>query len=371
MKKVVLVRSRATDAAVFKNAESLARGGFDVHLLLWDRQHNLRDEKDAGYRVHRFAMKAPYDRMTIIFYHPFWWLYELYFLLVSRPDIIHACDLDTLLPAVLVKLLLRNKLFYTIYDFYADNFSDRGSSLVRLLKQSLSSLEKFLIGFADVLFLVDECRLEEVKGARIKKVVYLYNSPADFSCPAEERSQHDGLVVLYVGLINPTRGVEHMVKAVEAVDGIRMIIAGPDSANNLKLDVPVNADKIRFIGYLPTYEDVLRKTFEADLLFRFEDPELSSSKYASPNKLYEAMMCGKPFLVNEGIGSSRIVAGTQCGVIVPYGDVEAIKKALARLRDDRELRMRLGSNGRKAYEEKYSWAIMEKRLLDIYKTGQV
>jgi glycosyltransferase involved in cell wall biosynthesis len=162
-----------------------------------------------------------------------------------------------------------------------------------------------------------------------------------------------------------------MVKAVEAVDGVRMIIAGPDSANNLRLDVPVNADKIRFIGYLPSYEDVLRKTAEADILFRFEDPELSSSKYASPNKLFEAMMCGKPFMVNEGIGSSHIVSEAQCGLIVPYGDVEAIKGALARLRDDLELCRKLGHNGRKAYEEKYSWAIMEKRLLDTYRSEQV
>ncbi len=367
MKKVVMVRSRSTDAAVFKNAESLAESGFDVHLLAWDRQHNLPEDKNRKYHVHRFTMKAPYDRMTILFYQPFWMLYELYFLLASRPDIINACDLDTLLPAVMVKLLYRCRLFYTIYDFYADHFDDRRGSLIRLIKRSLASLEKFLIGFADVLFLADECRLEEVKGARIKKVVYIYNSPMDRFVNGEGRSPGDELVVLYAGLINPSRGVEYMVEAVEAVDGVTMIIAGPDDADKLRIDTPVNPKKIKFIGYLPTYEDVLRTTMNADVLFRFEDPGRSSSKYASPNKLFEAMMCGKPFIVNEGIGSSRIVAETNCGPIVPFGDVGALKNALTALRDDPALRARAGASGRKAYDEKYSWSIMEKRLTEAYK----
>lgn len=367
MKKVVMVRSRATDAAVFKNAASLAEDGFDVHLLVWDRQHNLSTDKGEKYHIHRFAMKAPYDSMAILLYHPFWLLYELYFLLASRPDILNACDLDTLMPAVLVKLLFRCRLFYTIYDFYADNFDDRRSTLIRIIKRFVASLEKFLIGFADVLFLADECRLEEVKGARIKKVVYIYNSPMDRFTMVEGRSPGDELVVLYAGLLHPSRGVEHMVKAVEAVDGVTMIIAGPDGANKLKLDTPVDSRKVRFIGYLPDYDAVLRQTMDADVLFRFQDPHLSSSKYASPNKLFEAMMCGKPFIVNEGLGSSRIVSDTRCGLLVPYGDLEALKGALVALRDDLALRVKTGANGRKAYEEKYSWNIMEKRLLDSYR----
>jgi glycosyltransferase involved in cell wall biosynthesis len=367
MKKVVMVRSRSTDAAVFKNAESLAESGLDVHLLVWDRQHNLTVDTGKKYHIHKFSMKAPYDSITILFYHPFWWIYELIFLLASRPSIIHACDLDTLIPAVMVKLLYRSKLFYNIYDFYADNFDDRRSSLMRIVKRYVASLEKFLIGFTDVLFLADECRLDEVRGARIKKVVYIYNTPMDRFTPVENRSLRDHMVVLYAGLINPSRGVEHMVKAVEAVDGVTMILAGPDGADKLKLDAPLNVKKIRFIGYLPSYEAVLRQTLEADVLFRFEDPELSSSKYASPNKLFEAMMCGKPFIVNEGIGSSRIVSDTRCGLLVPYGDLDSLKCALVKLRDDPALRTKTGANGRKAYEEKYSWAIMEKRLLDSYR----
>ena len=47
--------------------------------------------------------------------------------------------------------------------------------------------------------------------------------------------------------------------------------------------------------------------------------------------------------------------------------VEALKSVLVTLRDNPALRMKAGASGRKAYEEKYSWSIMEKRLLDSYR----
>jgi hypothetical protein len=47
--------------------------------------------------------------------------------------------------------------------------------------------------------------------------------------------------------------------------------------------------------------------------------------------------------------------------------VPAIVRTVKKLRDDAELRRSLGSDGRKAYEDLYSWTIMEQRILDSYK----
>jgi hypothetical protein len=45
---------------------------------------------------------------------------------------------------------------------------------------------------------------------------------------------------------------------------------------------------------------------------------------------------------------------------------EKIKEAIIKQRDDWALCEELGANARKAYEERYSWEIMERRLVDIY-----
>jgi glycosyltransferase involved in cell wall biosynthesis len=81
-------------------------------------------------------------------------------------------------------------------------------------------------------------------------------------------------------------------------------------------------------------------------------------------------MCKKPILVNDGTTMAEIVREENCGIIVPYGDVNAIKQAIMRLRDDPQLAKQLGANGRRAYEQKYSWAIMKERQLAVYKDIQ-
>jgi glycosyltransferase involved in cell wall biosynthesis len=61
-----------------------------------------------------------------------------------------------------------------------------------------------------------------------------------------------------------------------------------------------------------------------------------------------------------------IVRQNNCGIVVPYGDVRAIREAIVQLVTKPGLRQELGNNGRRAYEEKYSWTIMEKRLVSAY-----
>ena len=79
------------------------------------------------------------------------------------------------------------------------------------------------------------------------------------------------------------------------------------------------------------------------------------------------MMCGKPIIVSDGSSMTNIVKAENCGLVIPYGDVRAIQDAIAKLMEDKKLRQYLGANGRKAYEKKYSWSIMEDRLLDAYR----
>ena len=56
----------------------------------------------------------------------------------------------------------------------------------------------------------------------------------------------------------------------------------------------------------------------------------------------------------------------QLGLVVPYGDEDALEQALSRLACDPDLRRRLGECARQAYESTYSWAVMAARLRKLY-----
>jgi glycosyltransferase involved in cell wall biosynthesis len=91
----------------------------------------------------------------------------------------------------------------------------------------------------------------------------------------------------------------------------------------------------------------------------------TQNKYVMGNKLFEAMMFGVPVITNV---ARQIVNETDCGIIVDYDNPEQIKEAIITLRDKPELCKRLGTNGRKAFLEKYNWNLMEHKLFVVYDT---
>jgi len=362
--RVTIVRSRAIDPAANKLAKSLYKSGYDVRLLVWDRKGNLEGKDGEGYKICKFDLKAPYDKSTVLLYLPLWWLYEFFFLIKDNPDIIHACDLDTLIPAIFVKTIRKVNICYTIYDFYAEDISEQIPSIV---KNCLVGLEKFLIRFTDVLFLVDKSRYEQVKGAKINTLAYIYNSPPDYFDVKQKSNEKRNITTLfYAGLIHKSRGLEYMIRAIEDLDNIKLIIAGEGPDESLIEDISIDTKKkIQYIGQI-SYKNVIKKTLSADILFAFYDPQIPNNKYASPNKLFESMMCGKPIIVSDGSSMANIVRRENCGIVVPYSDIESIKETIVKLKDDPKLRNELGENGRRAYEREYSWKIMENRLINAY-----
>jgi glycosyltransferase involved in cell wall biosynthesis len=362
--KVTLIRSRAIGLTVniHKWAKTLSENGYSVKLLVWDREGKKGVEGSNGYTICRFGFKAPRDKLTALFYLPVWWAYEFLFLLRDDSDVINAFNLDTLIPALLIKLVKRFRLCYTIYDFYSDNLPTQIPSVIR---NCVASVEKFGIRFTDSLFLVDETRYEQVRGARIKRAAYIYNSPYDYFNPQILSRSASEVLIFHAGKILKTEGLEHMISAIRDLDDVKLVIAGvgPDKDILAQPSLPAN---FQYIGWIP-YEEVIRRELEADIFFAFYDIKIPNNKYASPNKLFEAMMCGKPIIVSDGSSMADIVRKENCGLVVPYGDVDSIREAVLKLKNDLQLRQTLGKDGRKAYEEKYSWHIMEQRLLDAYK----
>lgn len=363
--RVVIVRSRAIDPSAAKIAATLSSHGYEVALLVWDRAGTWKEDYSAGYTVVRAGLPAPYDSAWAVIMLPLWWLWETVSLLRAKPDIVHACDLDTLLPAILAKLIARSQLCYTIFDFYAANLPPRTPSALRRL---VASIERGGVGFADVLFLPDEVRYAQVRGARVRNIVYVYNSPPDHHGSNTKRQAQDlsNLVLLYAGILHQSRGVRQLVSAVAELDGVMLIVAGSGPEQKFVMDAARRLpSRIRFLGHLP-YPRVIEETQRADAVVAFYDPALPNTPFASPNKLFEGMMTGKPIITNSECGASRIVEREDCGVIVAYGDKAQIKEAIASLRDCPDWRRRLGANARRAYEREYGWAIMEQRLLDAY-----
>ena len=362
--RVVFVRSKSPaglEPRIAKEAGTLARAGFEVHVILWDRELAYPEEETRdGIRIHRFRLRAPEGQPSLALLLPRWWAHLFFRLLRLRPDVVHAVDFDTVVPAYGAAQLAEARLVYDIFDFYAEMIT---ATLSDRLRGSLAKWERRMIARADAVIVPDLHRREQFGATRPKRLVEILNVPEDRPVP-KAREDPDQFIVFYGGMIARDRGLKDLVIACEDV-GAKLVVAGhgPDEAELLNHIESSHAAS--YLGTIP-YDEVLERTAACQVVAALYDPGVPNNRFAAPNKLFEAMMFAKPVLVSEDTLAGDIVREVGCGLVVRYGDREALKKALESLMLSSSEAAAMGARGRAAFERRYNWKAMEPRLLDTY-----
>ncbi len=186
-------------------------------------------------------------------------------------------------------------------------------------------------------------------------------------------------MVLFVGRIEPLKGIDTLLKAVAlATDGL------PDLCGHLSLTI---------IGGLPdpTSETVeqemrrlrrLKSKLGIDDLVTFlgaEDQDtlpyyysaaevcVVPSRYESFGMVaLEAMACGTPVVASKVGGLTFTVEEGATGYLVPEDDPAALAERLKLLLTDPELRRRMGEKGTQVAQN-YSWPLIADQIISLYR----
>ena len=365
--RVLFCRSNpvAPDPRVEKEARALVEAGYEVQVIAWDRSAVLPSpEAQHGFQIHRLPIRAEFGHGLGNFPALLRWQIALATWLLRHQtsyDIIHACDFDTIFPALLCKLFFRKKVIYDIFDFYADHL--RATPLI--IKSLIRGLDLFIIGLADATILVDESRRAQISGARPKRLVFIYNSPEEVELDVGQIDDSSSFRIVYIGLLQVERGLLELLDLVGRHPEWRLDIAGFGGDEEQIRSRVKNLPNAIWHGRIP-YEEALRLSRWADAFIATYDPSIPNHHYSSPNKIFEAMMLAKPVIVAKNTNMDRIVENWDCGLVVEYGNLVALDQAFTMLANDLALQTRLGRNGRKAYEMEYSWEQMQERLWVLY-----
>jgi glycosyltransferase involved in cell wall biosynthesis len=365
-KSIIFVRSNPVDPdpRVEKEVTSLKKAGYKIKILCWDREGKSKKfEKKEDYTIKRFKLKAPYGKFLLLPYLLIWWIYEFFLLLKEDYDIIHSCDLDTYLVALLVAKIRNKKIVYDIFDFYSDMIS---GSMPKLVINFVRSIDIYLIKFADAVILADESRVNQISGSKPKKIVFIYNSPEDYFKKNKFKTfkKAKNFRIFYCGLLSKERGISYILKVIRGMD-LNLLIAGFGSDEKYFSQKFKFFKNIKYFGKIP-YKKVIEISLSSDCLIALYSPEILNHKFASPNKLFESMMCGKPIIVSNKSTMAQIVKKEKCGLIVEYGNLDQLRKAILKIKNNPQIAKKMGENGRKAYERRYNWGIMERRLISLY-----
>jgi glycosyltransferase involved in cell wall biosynthesis len=357
------------DPRVFREARALARHGFRIHLIAWDRDSGRRHQIDEnGVDVVRVGPRCPYRSVrSVMLRLPRYWFNALRESRAMDFDIVHCHDFDTLPLGIILSRLRSRPVLYDAHEIYSDMIGKDAPGVSRLVW----TCEKWMSERARELITVNEALAAKLSKNRANPARIVRNSPdigvldGAEARPVRERYNLEGFVITYLGSLEPGRFVPELVSPSKLSGKAILAIAGDGTLRPLVEKAASANHSIRFLGTLET-DEALRVTWASDLVVAMLDPSNRNYKASTPVKVLDAMACGRPVVTTEGLDISEVVNSVGCGFVIPY-DIGAFTRTVEKAIASPKLLDEMGRKGREYFERDLSWEHSEEELLRAYK----
>lgn len=370
------------DPRVLKEARSLARAGYAVTVVAWDREGKLPAEQQVdGFTVQRVQeVRSGYGvglRQALRL--PRFWLHAWRRLSSLQPAVVHCHDFDTLPVGWLWAKVHRRPVVYDAHEYYTELQKPRlRGPAGQVLLPLIAAAEQALSRSADAIITVDERIAGRYHHRRI--VVIGHYPPLDFAqglarSEIDHRSPatgHRPPLLVYSGRLSTDRGLLVIAGALQrlAAQGLRpqlrLLGVWTSEAEERAFWQAMAGleDQVEAAGWVP-FERIAERLAAADVALAVLQP-IERYVVALPVKLFEYMACGLAVVISDFPVNRAVVADADCGLLVDPTDIEAVAAALARLLTDPAEARRMGQNGQRAFATRYNWQALEPKLLALY-----
>jgi len=172
--------------------------------------------------------------------------------------------------------------------------------------------------------------------------------PSGVELPDEVGKEASPPEVLYAGRLSPEKGI---LELVEAASGLNLVVAG---------DGPLRDRVPGARGFVP-HDELDRLYARAAVV------ACPSRREGFGVACLEAMAHGRPVVATSVGGLRDLVVDGKTGLLVPPGDVRALRSALERLLGDADLRRALGTAARERARMRFSWDTVAEATVAAYK----
>lgn len=185
----------------------------------------------------------------------------------------------------------------------------------------------------------------------------IYNG-VDINEFTPQYNEYEKLNILCVSRLIKRKGIEYLIEGIRNLD-VELTIVGEgteeENLNRLCSEIGVQ-NRVHFVGYVP--HDKIKKYYtKADI---YVQPSLNEGM---SNTVLEAMASGLPIITTDTGGTMELIK--ENGIVVPMKDPEAIKKAVIKYVQNRELVEKHGRTSREIAEG-MSWSKTAEGYLKIY-----
>lgn len=193
--------------------------------------------------------------------------------------------------------------------------------------------------------------------------------------PVEAAPATDPFRILYVGALEPKKGVEHLLDALasagDALGDWRMdaIGQGPSGeALRAKASALGLGARVTFHGARP-FEAVAAAYAEASVCVAPSVIGPNGRQEGIPNVMIEALAYQRPAITTAISGIPELIADGETGLLVPPGDAAALAAALLRVRRDPAAALAMARRGRAHVVREFDLAVNARRQLDLFAGG--
>jgi glycosyltransferase involved in cell wall biosynthesis len=340
------------DAKVVYNLKALQEeAGHEVSVL------TPNCPEIEGY-VYKFGLKEKaenLDRITLRRILSLIFLLALGFqrLRKVKPDIVHSHSADLgffiSIPARLCKIPVINTCHSLSFPYrkhflkgFAEKFFLRYAGFKKIITPDPSSLDSLTkAGFRPAYI---------PNGINIKSPI--------------RKIEKEKFRFLYTGRLEKEKGLRYLIEAAASIKSkadFSLLFAGSGSykeeLEDLARKLEVNAD---FVGY--------KEGEELEELYRGSGAlVLPSMQEGFPISILEAWAAGLPVIATKVGGIPRICTHEENSLLVEPKNSRELAEAMLRIINDKNLGEKLGNNGRKLVEEKYSLEEVSKATLELYR----
>ena len=198
-----------------------------------------------------------------------------------------------------------------------------------------------------------------IAGSGVDEHVFIYTPPPT----------HNKIVILFASRIIIDKGVMELIQAAlilkdKYLNQIEFKFFGKiDTCNPNSISMD-EINKYKIENYISFYEhsnQIIHDLKNADIVC------LPSYREGIPKILIEAMAIGRAIVTTDIIGCKECVKNNKTGLLVPIQNSQELANKISVLINDKALREKMGIEGRKFFEKKFTLKMVVEKHVEIYK----
>lgn len=244
-------------------------------------------------------------------------------------------------------------------------------------KLYINAIERPLMRRATTLIALTDFEIQSYKALGVQTTCRVIPNGIDITekCQAVDRGPSsygilpDEMVILFMGRLHPTKGVDKLIRAFLTITKrfprARLIVAGPDEWGMVEKfqQVIMHAGA----GAQVLFTGMVTGDAKQELLERADLFCLPSDGEGFSMTILEALASSTAVLISPGCHFPEVETAGAGRVI--KADSDLLAKAMSELLADRNALKEMGKKGRDFVAQNYTWNAITDKLIDVYQEG--